>query len=253
MERMPNQTEEKNIDFFSSNFYERLGVDDAVDEDSLKEAYFVACKLALSLDVADGSEEAGNPMRRKMTNEAYLCLKNPETRARYDIKIKNQQSKNTIPQEKTEAEIEVERRKNEAIRDIRANIISGVPNFTGVRDRWIKLGVVTKEEINNLPEMKVAAIERVLYEIRYHGWPNFLRFEIVRDEWIGSGLLTKNEVNNFSEIRKSILGVIRQNLRYDYNGAISGMSHFKKEKGGWIKRGLLSMSEAESIIAEFEN
>ena len=28
-------------------------------------------------------------------------------------------------------------------------MVSGVPDFTGERDRWVKLGLFTKEEINN--------------------------------------------------------------------------------------------------------
>ncbi len=72
------------------SYYEILGVDRRADENEIRQAYY---ELALENhpDLYPGNREKEEKM--KIINEAYLILKNPAERAKYDLEIERLQMK----------------------------------------------------------------------------------------------------------------------------------------------------------------
>jgi len=169
MDRPPGKAQEKQTvrDFFSPDFYKRLGISKNVTADDLEKAYKSASKEALALDVQDGSEESGRAIRRTQVNEAYLHIKDKQKKdsmiSAYDAGQPSQE-----PEKEEES---FEQKKQKAFEWIKIwlnpKYINGIFFFLDSIDGWLKEGVVTKEELSSLSELKNAAIKK------YRGWRFF--------------------------------------------------------------------------------
>ena len=83
-----------------------------------------------------------------------------------------------------------------AIESIKSALAYGVESFETTRNKWIEVGVVTREEINNLPYVKQSAQNSLRSAFNY----GMDSFNTRKNEWIKAGVINEADAEI---IRKS--------------------------------------------------
>ena len=85
-------------------------------------------------------------------------------------------------------------KKKEAIEDIVAGLTQPIGIFLARREKWVKVRVMTIDEINNLPEVKQKAKE-LIKRAKSVG-SRF--FELRKREWKNAGVISQDEIDQIT-------------------------------------------------------
>lgn len=107
--------------------------------------------------------------------------------------------------------------------------------FSYVRDKWVKGGVFTTEEVNAWPEVKAAAKTAMLV-YQHDG----RMFSYVRDQWVEAGVFTKQEANQLPEIK----GGAKDSIMNYVKNPDPQMFVYMRDQ--WIEAGVFTKTEVNA-------
>lgn len=140
--------------------------------------------------------------------------------------------------------------REKALAEVRASVwFDGTHAYTSPneyakrRDELAGTGVVTKEELDGLPEIRTAAERSILSNIgsvnQFSDVELFLR---ERDRWVGLGVVTAEEVNALPAVRKAAYRDLTAVSNYTVENS-------EQEKRKWREAGILKDEEMDGWIA----
>lgn len=188
----PDKATEDIPDFESQNFYERLGVSQDATAEEIHNA-FKRLSKKFHGDLEGGSEEAF-----KYLSEADRELTDPALRARYDAKMGS--ARDTHPVEKRHIT------KEAAVKHIGAYFRMAYIGHTPEEliDDYIKSGVLTKEDVSEIREVRDYAWSRIMDAVRdanplaYRPFSKAVTYTQARakiDRYIDKGYITRKELD----------------------------------------------------------
>ena len=222
----------------SQDYYERLGLSRGATDEEVRGALRRFAKYHPG-DKNAGLQDVYTEVF-KLYTEAQSTLKNPRERSKYDSRFtataasSGRGSAKEGPPSTARNQQEGSFQKESAIRDIHQSLDLGIRAYVNRRDKWVREGVVTREEIDKSPAVRKRAYKE-LSDSTLFGFFSFIR---TRDQWVAEGVITKKEINENKGVREFVYKDISASLAL-------GLLAYTRTRDQWVKEGVITREEID--------